>query len=167
MAVRVSDYIEYSLTTHRYTLKEEYMKDVYGIELTSVLDSTGDINPATLPKRWLDRISRNVYNFIYGQLKEPMQRKVREYKLAMESDWIDCLQDAMGEQAFATLSENNDNTLNSGIDVEKGKVTDRIDLQKAAVAITTENTLRNGGLLYRGYFEGFDYALLDTKGVDY
>lgn len=162
--MRNDNYIKYDIHTHRHSITPEYFRDKYGEELAKVLDSTNDINSATLPERWLNRVSLVVHNYIYRYAKNKL---ITEYKLATDDEYIDCLQEAMGEQAFAMLMENNDNTLSSGIDIDKGKIIDRIDLQKAAVAPIVEDVLRNGKLLFRGSYIGFDYSLLEGKGTVY
>jgi len=164
MSVRNNDYITYNIATHRYTLTEAYMQEYYGISLISVLDSTGDIQPETLPKRWLNQVSLTIYNYIY---KYADNKKVTEYKLANESEWIDCLQEAMGQLAYSMLLLNTNIGLFNGIDLGEGKKIERIDIAQGVVPVQVEEILRNGNLLYRGTFSGFDYALLDDRGVTY
>lgn len=164
MSVRNNDYITYDLTTHRYCLTEKCLRDKLGIDLTSLLDSAGDVNIASLSERWLKDLSRDIYSYIYVHAKN---KNIIEYKMAMETDWVDCLQEAMEMFAFSRLLDNNNINLESGIDLEKGKKTERSDLTRSVVPIGVENVLRNGGLLYRGYYANFDMTLLETKGVDY
>ena len=163
MSVRNNSNIAYDLDTHRYTITQEYMRDKFGIELARALDSTGDINAATLPQRWLNQVSIILYNYIYRYAKN---KKIHEYKLAMESDWIDCLQEAMGQLAYHLLLVNNNIGLLTGLSIENGKKIERVDIIQNVVPVQVEDILRNGGLLFRGYFD-FDYDLLDTRGTDY
>jgi len=157
MSVRNNEYITYSLLTHRYTLTEEFMQKYYGISLMSVLDSTGDIQPETLAQRWLNQISLTLYQFIY---KYADNKKVTEYKLANESEWIDCLQEAMGQLAYSVL------LLNINIGLLNDGTQDRTIVRQNVVPVQVEDILRNGGLLYRGVFV-FDYTLLVNRGITY
>jgi len=161
--MRNDKYITYDLDTHRHTITEEYMRDKFGIELSNELDSTGDINPATLPKRWLNQISILIYNFIYRYAKN---KYVTEYKLANEEERIDCLQEAMGQLAFSLLLVNNNISLLTGISIQDGKKVERTDIIQNIVPVNVEDLLRSGGLLYRGSFN-FDYKLLKGRGVEY
>ena len=162
--MRNDNYIKYDISTHRHTITEEYMRDEYGVELAGVLDSTGDINPATLPERWLNQVSILLHNYIYRYAKN---RKITEYKLAMEDDWIDCLQEAMGQLALSLLLTNNNISLLTGINIQEGKKVDREDIIQNVVPVNVEDILRNGGLLYRGHYVGFDYSLLQGRGTVY
>ena len=157
MSVRNNEYITYSLLTHRYALTEEFMQKYYGISLMSVLDSTGDIQPETLAQRWLNQISLTLYQFIY---KYADNKKVTEYKLANESEWIDCLQEAMGQLAYSVL------LLNINIGLLNDGTQDRTIVRQNVVPVQVEDILRNGGLLYRGVFV-FDYTLLVNRGITY
>lgn len=162
--MRNNEYITYDINKHRHTITAEYMRDEYGVELAGVLDSTGDINPATLPERWLNQVSILLHNYIYRYAKN---RKITEYKLAMEDDWIDCLQEAMGQLALSLLLTNNNISLLTGINIQEGKKVDRDDITKNVIPVNVEDILRNGGLLFRGHFMGFDYSLLDGRGTVY
>ena len=163
MSVRNNEYITYNLLTHRYTITDEFMQKHYGISLISVLDSTGDIQPETLAQRWLNQISITLYQFIY---KYADNKKVTEYKLANESEWIDCLQEAMGQLAYSVLLTNTNIGLFTGINLDEGKKIERVDIRQNVVPVQVEDILRNGGLLYRGVFI-FDYTLLDNRGITY
>ena len=162
--MRNNEYITYDINKHRHTITEEYMRDEYGVELAGVLDSTGDINPATLPQRWLNQVSILLHNYIYRYAKN---KKVTEYKLATDDNWIDCLQEAMGQLALSLLLTNNNISLLTGISIQDGKKVDREDIVKNIVPVNVEDILRNGGLLFRGHFIGFDYSLLDGRGTVY
>ena len=162
--MRNNEYITYDIDKHRHTITEEYMRDEYGIELSGVLDGTGDINPATLPQRWLNQVSIIIHNYIYRYAKN---KKVTEYKLATDDEWIDCLQEAMGQLALSLLLTNNNISLLTGISIQDGKKVDREDIIKNIVPVNVEDILRNGGLLFRGHFTGFDYSLLDGRGTVY
>lgn len=160
--MRNDKYITYDLSTHRHTITEEYMRDKFGVELAKELDSTGDINAVTLPQRWLNQVSILIYNYIYRYAKN---KNITEYKLASEKEWIDCLQEAMGQLAFSLLLVNNNISLITGIGLD-GKKVDRIDIIQNVVPVNVEDLLRNGGLLFRGSYY-FDYGLLKDRGVTY
>ena len=162
--MRNNEYITYDIKRHRHTITEEYMRDEYGVELAGVLDSTGDINPATLPERWLNQVSIIIHNYIYRYAKN---KKVTEYKLATDDNWIDCLQEAMGQLALSLLLTNNNISLLTGINIQEGKKVDREDIIQNVVPVNVEDILRNGGLLYRGHYVGFDYSLLKGRGTVY
>jgi hypothetical protein len=162
--MRNNEYITYDIKRHRHIITAEYMRDEYGVELAGVLDSTGDINPATLPERWLNQVSIIIHNYIYRYAKN---KKITEYKLAMEDDWIDCLQEAMGQLALSLLLTNNNISLLTGISIQDGKKVGRMDIMQNVVPVNVEDILRNGGLLFRGTFYGFDYTLLEGRGVTY
>ena len=162
--MRNDNYIKYDISTHRHILQPEYMRDKFGVELSGVLDSTGDIHPASLPERWLNQISILLYNYIYRYAKN---KKVAEYKLATDDEWIDCLQEAMGQLAFSLLLVNNNISLLTGINIQDGKKVDREDIIQNVVPVNVEDILRNGGLLYRGHYVGFDYSLLKGRGTVY
>ena len=160
--MRNDNYITYDLNTHRHTITEAFMRDKYGIDLKNELDSTGDVNASTLPQRWLNQVSMLIHNYIYRYAKN---KKVHEYKLAYDDDWIDCLQEAMGQLAFALLLVNNNISLLTGIGLD-GKKVDRLDIIQNVVPVNVEDILRNGGVLFRGLIP-FEYKELEKRGVEY
>ena len=162
--MRNDNYIKYDISTHRHILQPEYMRDKFGVELSGVLDSTGDIHPASLPERWLNQVSIIIHNYIYRYAKN---KKVTEYKLATDDNWIDCLQEAMGQLALSLLLTNNNISLLTGINIQEGKKVDRVDIIQNVVPVNVEDILWNGGLLYRGHYAGFDYSLLKGRGTVY
>ena len=65
MAVINDRKANYNLEKHRYIITPAYVEDELGISLAETLNKTGDINPDTLPQRFLDFASLIEYTYIY------------------------------------------------------------------------------------------------------
>lgn len=161
---RNNKYIYYEKDAHRHILSADYMRDKYSITLDSVLDTTGDIAPETAPQRFLNQVSLTIHGYIYRHSKN---MKVTEYLLANNDDYIDCLQEAMGQLAYSMLLQNTNISILTGVNLESGKEVDRAVIREETVPVNVEDILRRGGLLYRGVYPAFDYKVLTKRGKEY
>lgn len=161
---RNNKYIYYEKDAHRHILTADYMRDKYSISLDSVIDTTGDIAPETAPKRFLNQVSLTTYGYIYRYSKN---MKVTEYLLANNDDYIDCLQEAMGQLAYSMLLQNTNISILTGVNLESGKEVDRATIREDTIPVSVEDILRRGGLLYRGVYPAFDYKVLAERGKEY
>lgn len=147
------EYMEYDIDKHRYILTNEAMEEFYGIDLRAVLNAEGDFNPDTLPYRFLDRVSKQVYNYIYSWAADKNQT---EFVISDKSYRQD-IQDAMLELAYSYLMENKDPNI----------LFKESSLGTIVVPPVVQTILMNGGLLFRGQFNGLPSDYLDSKGIDY
>lgn len=147
------EHMFYDYTQHRYILTPEYIADKYGIQLNDILDASSDISPETLPERFLDRVSMEIYNACYQWSSDP--RKT-EYVLSF-SDYRDCLMNAMGEYAYTLLLSNRDPSVFFQNSLQRS-----ISLPPSVRAI-----LLNGKALFRGTYTNIPQDYQDRKGIDY
>lgn len=147
------DLMFYDLNSHRYVLTPEYMAERYGIQLNDVLDSSSDISPETLPERFLDRVSNEVYAACYQWSSNPNETR---YALSLPR-YRDCIQNAMGEYAYTMLLSNRDPNAFFQNSIQRS-----ISLPPSVRAI-----LLNGGALYRGRYSMIPKDYMEGLGIDY
>lgn len=73
------DDMKYDMQKHIYVLTEQCVKSELGVELDLYLDTSGDVNPSTIPERILKRISQHFYRYIYAHTQN---KAYIEYLLA-------------------------------------------------------------------------------------
>lgn len=74
------DYAIYDLKKHRYLVTPYAVEETLGISLGEVLNPEGDINPATLPERFIDFASLTLYTYIYSFNKD---KDATEYYISL------------------------------------------------------------------------------------
>ncbi len=140
------NHLIYDYENHMYNITPEYMLDEYGINLNDVLEDSGMISPADLPKMWLKRVSNLVYNRIY--LSGNMYGK--EYVLAKDGNFRRLIKFWLGEQALYMLNSG-DIGMQSGISFERGTSNElyqiRGDRMYSPLMI---QSMLNTGILYMG-----------------
>ena len=64
----MADYLIFEENTGHYVLTDEAVQSELGVDLGASLNTSGDINPASVGERFRKRISMMIYNFIgtYG-----------------------------------------------------------------------------------------------------
>ena len=55
----------YDVSTHRYTLLEDYFNEYWNVNLTDILINKTDINKDAVSKVFLRRVSNVFYNYIF------------------------------------------------------------------------------------------------------
>lgn len=158
-------HMKYDMASHMYVLTKEFMRDTYGVDLDATLDSKGDFNPSTLADRWLKRISLVLYEYIYSYSSD---RECSMYLLAMREDFRDSLKTALGEFAFATLSNNIDYSIETGLNPNNGVVITEDFINTQGIPIGIKRILFSTGICTRNSFSGFfNRKVLKDKGVLY
>jgi hypothetical protein len=157
----------YDLNTHRYVLKPEYIRDNYGIELISALDTTGAINAVSVVNNFLKRASRVLYSYIFNQ--HSGQVEYMRYRLVKHPEYRHILLEAMGELVYSWLINNNDLSIQNGISIDTGKLYERLDAAQNQVPIVVQEILYNEGITWRARWT-FDKEYEDDKiykGIDW
>ena len=144
----------YDLKDHRYIITPEYIAREYGIQLSDVLNSDGDIDPDTLPERFLKRVSLYIYEYIRSWgIQDP------EYKMyeVSKDKYRDAIKQAAGEMAYGWLLNNTDPSVFFQASAH--------NLIKTIPAV--HNILITSGALYRGRYEFKDQDWKERKGIDW
>ena len=140
-----NEQMTYSTTTHRYTLTEEYVRQM-GIDLSLVLNTDFSPIPASVPGLFLDRVSKLVYSNIY---KYGRSKKEKEYLLACNPELREVIRDAMLERVTYII-DSGDMSTKTGALIQQGT---RIDVKDLVASVEEEAILRSVGLLHRGNYE--------------
>ena len=145
--------MQYNLFKHRYILTVDGFARKYGIQLSDVLNTEGDIDPDTLPERFLDRVSMYVYQYIYiwSQNKDE-----KEYIISLQK-YRQPIEDAMGELAYSWLLSNTDPSVFFHEDPNK----------LIKLVPTVHTILMTGDCLHRGKYIMLPQDWQSTKGTDY
>jgi hypothetical protein len=120
----------YNFEKHRYVLTEEHVLETMNIDLRDVLNTSMSADVANAVDRFLDRVSREVYAFIY---RTAAYTKRTERALAIEPQARDMLLGAMEEQLLYVM-QNGDFSLYAGVNVQSGATVDRNRLRAAEIA---------------------------------
>lgn len=138
----------YDLTKHMYVLNEDYVVNSMGIDLLRLLKADEDPKRSSIVKRYLDRISMLVYNFIYSHCRNDIKDYV-EFMLAKRENWREYIQQALEEQLIY-VTRNGDLTTYNGIDLYKGT---KLQIKREdTISPNTKDILSNGDILYTGYY---------------
>lgn len=142
------NHMYYDMNTHRYVLKPEYFRDTYSIELIEQIDTSGSINARQAVEGLLKRASSILYNYIYQH--NQFQKDYLEYRLVKYgSQYREALKEAMGELVYYWLTNNADLTIQSGVNVEAGKIFTKRDIAQNTIPHSSENILMTAGVLSR------------------
>lgn len=86
-------YMVYSKTKHRYVLTLACANDLHNVDLLAMSD--GEMNKNNAADQVLERVSRQIYNYIY---RHAWHRFRTERALALDVEHRRVLMDAMGDQ---------------------------------------------------------------------
>lgn len=137
----------YNYENHRYQLTPLAVEKM-GINLGQQLNPSGDNNPASLPERWLERVSMIIHNRIYNSNNAWLWL---EYCLANVPRFRKVIQRAMEEQVIYMLTVG-DLGLQTGVNIERGSSMNLNDLRgEGRYSPDALDILVNAGLLYQGY----------------
>lgn len=147
------EYMFYDIRKHRYILYPDALQNLYGINLIDVLDSDSDIDPETLPERFLDRASLILYTYMYSWAEN---KDKTEYVLSLEGK-REGIKDAMLEYVYSLLMNNTDPSIfftgNS--------------LRAVEVPPNVQTILLNNGLIFRGRYYNLPNNFKELRGVEY
>ena len=144
------EYLVYDYTKHEYKGTPQLLKDFAGIDLSQELDGFGDSNESTLPQRFMDKVSRLVYQYLYNHAGTT-KRQMMQYILAKNLDIRDFLKDWISEQGQYMMA-NGYLGLESGIDYGKLKYIDMNQIRGSrSYAPLMIDSMRSLGLLNTNY----------------
>ena len=106
------NYMRYDYLSHRYVLTPSYVAERLNIDLSRRLNTAGSIDRANAPALLLDRVSQEVYSYIYECGAE---NDVQEYILGTDEQARQMIMQAMGEQVLYIIA-NGDIGLVAGVD---------------------------------------------------
>lgn len=137
------DKMVYNFEAHRYVLTEEYCSNQLNVNIAEVLNTAGVADIANAPERFLDRISRIIYSYIYSinAFKYETERKIAQTEQCRKP-----LMNAMGEQVLYTLN-NGDFTAIAGVNAQTGATLDKKALRGAEIAPLSKDELINSGIV--------------------
>lgn len=146
------DYMVYDYVHHRYVLTLKCVFDELGINLSTELNNIGDANNTAIVKRVLLKATRTLYSWIYahGGINE-----WQEWVMAIDPTMRDNLKEMLLITLEYLLTEG-DIGARSGVNINKGTVISRDDLNRAQVPIEVEQIANKllpcwgRSILYRG-----------------
>lgn len=106
------NYMRYDDQAHRYVLTPSYVAERLNIDLSRRLNSAGSIDRANAPALLLERVSQEVYSYIY---EHGAENDLQEYILGTDEQARQMIMHAMGEQVLYIIT-NGDLGLASGVD---------------------------------------------------
>jgi hypothetical protein len=133
--------MRYDYSKHRYILTEEHVLENMNIDLRDVLNTSMSADVANAVDRFLDRVSREIYAFIY---RVAAFRNRTEKALALEPEARAVLLEAMEEQLLYIL-QNGDISAYSGVNLQSGMALDYKRLRAAEIAPLAYDALMNSG----------------------
>lgn len=133
----------YDKSVHRYKLTELGVLQRLNRNLGDVLaDNGGASDPRNEPTLVLDRVSRQIYNYIYASTITP---KRMERMLALDAAYREPIMVAMEEQLIYVLN-NGDMTAHTGINLDTGMTVDLTRMRRAEIAPMAADILAQVGL---------------------
>ena len=140
------NYCRYDKITHRYVLTTDFVLEKKNIDLYDTLNTSGAVSDvAKAPEIFLDRISMQIYEYIYAQTPYPF---VKERDLALKDEYRQPIMDAMTEQMLYVLN-NGDISVYSGINAISGMTLDAQRMRYAQVSPVAMDILQNRGVVSR------------------
>lgn len=143
-----NDYLYFDEGRQRFVLTETAVQEELGIDLNSALNTFGDSNPASVPIRFLKRVSMIVYNYI----------KKHGYEGAYLNGILRCAPHVKRDFTEALLNQvaymvnTGDLGLQSGVNLKDGRAMHPNELRGVVrISPDTYDILLNAGLLYCGY----------------
>lgn len=135
--------LTYDASVHRYKLTELGVLQRLNRNLGDVLaDNGGASDPRNEPNIVLDRVSRQIYNYIYASTITP---KRMERMLALDAAYREPIMAAMEEQLIYVLN-NGDMTAHTGINLDTGMTIDPVRMRRAEIAPMARDILAQVGL---------------------
>ena len=128
----------YDYTNHRYVLTLDHVRNVMNVDLEMRLNTHGSGNRATIAQSYLNRISREVYIWLYGH----NDQLVIEYLCAKSETARRVILAALEEQLLYWLA-NGDPALMTGVDTRKGAYADRKTVRSAIISPIAEGILES------------------------
>ena len=139
-----NDHLAYDSSVHRYKLTELGVLQRLNRNLGDVLaDNGGASDPRNEPNIVLDRISRQIYGFIYSHTAAPMRR---EREMALNPAYRTPLMEAMEEQLIYVMT-NGDLSAHNGVNLDTGMAVDYDRVRRAEIAPMARDILTRCGLL--------------------
>ena len=125
-------YMRYDLSTHRYVLTTDYLKDMLSVDIER--RTNGVVQAQNAINNLLDRVSLLLYGYVYGF----NNKQVLTYIIAKSPSAREIIMTAMGQQAMYVLSVG-DLTLSP-----------KAEERTAWLDISAKNTLENAEVAERG-----------------
>lgn len=144
----MNDYLIFDEPTQRYVLTKTAVEEMAGVDLSAWLNTFGDVNPASVPLRFLKRVSMLIYNFI--EKRTANDRGQINYLIKLSPRVREGFIEALVNQTMYML-DTGDLGLQSGVNLKDGRAM-RPDELRGIVRISpdAEDILLNAGLLYCG-----------------
>ena len=137
------NHLTYDASVHRYKLTELGVLQRLNRNLGDVLaDNGGASDPRNEPNILLDRVSRQIYGFIYSHTAAPLRR---EREMALNPAYRAALMEAMEEQLIYILN-NGDMSAHTGINLDTGMTVDPTRMRQAEIAPMARDILTRCGL---------------------
>lgn len=138
------NYLTYDAAVHRYKLTEKGVLQRLNRNLGDRLaDNGGASDHRNEPSIVLDRISRQIYGYIYSQTAAPMRR---EREVALNPSYRVPLMEAMEEQLIYVMT-NGDLSAFNGVNLDTGMTVDPDRMRRAEIAPMARDILTRCGLL--------------------
>lgn len=136
--------LTYDPSVHRYRLTELGVLQRLNRNLGDVLaDNGGASDPRNEPGFVLERISRQIYGFIYSHTAAPLRR---EREMALNPAYRAPLMEAMEEQLIYVMT-NGDLSAHNGVNLDTGMTVDLDRMRRAEIAPMARDILTRCGLL--------------------
>lgn len=163
MKPQSDNHLIYDAAVHRYRLTELGVLQRLNRNLGDVLaDNGGASDPRNEPNIVLDRVSRQIYGYIYSSTITP-KRKERE--LALNPAYRAPLMEAMEEQLIYILN-NGDMSAHTGINLDTGTTVDSARMRRSEIAPMAHDILVRYGLICAAITVWYDITP-DYKGEEY
>ena len=138
------NYLTYDYAVHRYKLTELGVLQRLNRNLGDVLaDNGGASDTRNEPSIVLDRVSRQIYGFVFSHTAAPLRR---EREMALNPAYRAPLMEAMEEQLIYILN-NGDMSAHTGINLDTGMTVDPDRMRRAEIAPMARDILTRCGLL--------------------
>lgn len=138
-----NDHFTYDASVHRYKLTELGVLQRLNRNLGDVLaDNGGASDPRNEPMIVLDRVSKQIYGFIYSHTAAPMRR---EREMALNPAYRAPLMEAMEEQLIYIMT-NGDLSAYTGVNLDTGMTVDPGRMRRAEIAPMARDILTRCGL---------------------
>jgi hypothetical protein len=135
--------MRYDAIKHRYILTVDHVLGSMNIDLRDVLNTSASADVANEAERVLDRVSKEVYAFIY---RVAAFRFTTERALAKDHDARPFLLSAMEEQLLYML-QNGDLAVQSGVNVQNVMAIDKTRLRAAEIAPLAYDIMMDSGFV--------------------
>ena len=137
------DNLTYDASVHRYKLTEKGVLQRLNRNLGDRLaDNGGAFDPRNEPTIVLDRISRQIYSYIYSHTAAPMRR---EREMALNPAYRAPLMEAMEEQLIYIMT-NGDLSAFNGVNLDTGMAIDPGRMRQGEIAPMARDILTRCGL---------------------